>query len=176
MKNNSQHDNRDTFRVLVAFFLIIFGIYLAIRSFPVHPEVSNYFFPAILLLAGTYWISAYFIVQENSALLPGLLFFTLAFFIVLSRWALIPALSQSWPLLLAGIGGALWLNALTEKSPSWPLAFLALSGIVLYIAYLPWFSLSSILSYWPLLLIAVGLALLIRKKKIPSEELIENIE
>ncbi len=175
MKSFFSSFDSDSLRMVVAIFFVVIGVYLAIRNFPVHPELVNYFFPILILFAGLYWLTAFFIFDQERMLLPGLLFFVLGFFMVLSRWELVPALSVSWPLLLGCIGGALWLNAKSEGFSSWPLGMLTIVGIILYISQMSWFSLHDILRYWPILFVAIGIYLLLKSKKHPVDQ-VENEE
>ena len=89
------------FRVIAAIILIVFGIYLIIRNMPISSELTYYFFPGVLLLAGFYWLTEFFLTEREGILVPGLLFAVLGLFLIFSRWQVVPPLSSSWPLLLA---------------------------------------------------------------------------
>lgn len=164
------------FRIIFALLLVFIGLFLIVQNIPIHPQLTLYFFPVLMILAGFYWLTDFFLFHTKGILMPGLMFCTLGGFMIIVRWQFLPPLAVSWPLLLACIGAVLWIHALTEALPLWPLTLMILAGIMLYLSGMPWFSLQMVLRFWPVLLIFFGILLIFRPRPKSKLRNIENQE
>jgi hypothetical protein len=176
MKSKNPMSGSEWFRLVFALFLIGVGLYLIVRNIPIHPQIALYFFPVLMILLGFYWLTEFFLFPRKGILMPGLMFCALGGFMILVRWQLLPPLSISWPLLLACVGAVLWVHALSEALPLWPLTLMVVAGILLYVSGMPWFSLQSVLRLWPVLLVLLGILLIFRPRHKSGSRNIENQE
>jgi len=176
VKTKNAFTGNDWLRIIFAIILLGLGFYLIARNLPVPSQLLVYFFPVVMLLIGFYWLTEFFLFQRKGILMPALMFCALGGFMILVRWQFISPLSVSWPLLLACIGAVLWVHALTESMPLWPLTLMIIAGILLYISSMPWFSLQSVLRLWPILLVILGIWLIFRSRPKSKTRNIENQE
>ena len=176
MNTKNTRPGNEWLRIFFAIGLVGLGLYLIVRNVPVPPQIVLYFFPILLILAGLYCLTEFFLFQSKGILMPGLMFIALGGFMILVRWQFLPPLSISWPLLLACIGAVLWVHALSEALPLWPLTLMVVAGILLYISGMSWFSLQSVLRLWPVLLVLLGVLLIFRPHQKTKSKNIENQE
>ena len=174
MNSKKPFSGNEWFRIIFALFLVFIGVYLIVQNIPIHPQIALYFFPVLMILAGFYWLTEYFLFDKKGILMPGLMFCALGGFMIMVRWQFLPPLSISWPLLLACVGAVLWVNALTEALPLWPLTLMIIAGVLLYLSGMPWFSLQSVLRLWPVLLVLLGVLLILRPRQKSQLKNIEN--